>query len=171
MPPGDIKSDITIVVLSFCTGIAFIYGVEGLSLTDDGFFKWAGLIPLLVSLGLALKYLYTYFKESSLTSLGLGLGSLLMTLMLYVMSVGSYVKLCHVFTAKILILALGTVGLSLFCLGALYLLEEMQANSQSSPPEPITSDPFKNLILVVISFFSLLIAITEFVIHSASKPC
>ena len=26
-------SDITIVALTFCTGIAFIYGVEGLSLT------------------------------------------------------------------------------------------------------------------------------------------
>jgi len=171
MPPSDITSDVTIVVLTFCVGIAFIYGIEGLSITNHGFFKWAGLIPLLVSLGLAIFYLHKYFKESSLTSLGLGLGSLLLTLMLYVMSVGSYVKLCHVLTAKILILALGTVGLSLFCLGALYLLQEIQANNPSSPPELVTPDPFKNLILVVLTFFSLLIAITEFVIHSASKPC
>jgi hypothetical protein len=176
IPPREdprLARSLTVTIGSFFSGVAILYGVSKLAISDHYIPKFAGGAFLVISLVLALSHLFRFFRLRYFTWVGLGVGLLLLSLLLYVSTIAGAV--CHALTAKIGLLVLGVAGFSSVCYGVVWWLEANTRSTQTHSEETQTVNAdgvaVKNLILVIVAFLSLFVFVNEFVILSLSMPC
>jgi hypothetical protein len=165
---------LTLTIGNFFSGVALVYGFVNLAISTHYIPQFVGGALLLISLVLALYHLVRFFSLRYFTWVGLGVGLLLLTLLLYVSTISRAV--CHTLTAKLGVLVLGVAGFSSVCYGVISWLEENTERRQALFEETQTGDDdngvaVKNLIFVIVAFLSMFVLVNEFVILSSSMPC
>lgn len=183
IPPREdprLGQSITLTTSFFFLGVALLYGFANLAISGHFVFKLIGAGLLLVSLALALIHLVRFFSSRYFTWIGLGLGLLLLSLLLYLLTISAAV--CHQLTSKWGVLVFGVAGFSSTCYGVMSWLDAQtlglsdQSDAQtttggSTPRGNENIIAVRNLILVIVAFFSIFAIVNELVILSWSSPC